>query len=131
MAMFPLNQRGAYKIDATVHGLWGHLGPAGPGTTGVWTLQWEPDLSFDGQLAVQGRIAGEDAKNAVFVPMPYIAVYLNAAVPASPRSWASDMIQSTSWIEIPTAGSDPAVLFNIVSGFGMLYVLDVMGASPT
>lgn len=125
---FPLNER-SYTINAAMNGLFGELGPAGGGSTGVWTVMWCPNISFDGNMAVMGRITSDDAVNdgAPLVQIPYVAIYLNGAVPGSPRSWSTDLISGTSLIEIPTGAMSPAFLFGVNSGYGRLYLINAEG----
>lgn len=81
------------------------LGPAG--TTqqvSTMTIQFVPDLAWNGEVVVVGRSLGQAAQdgNAPFVPIPYRRVSLDNA--ASDRALVSDPITGTATIEVPANG---------------------------
>lgn len=121
---FPLNTRDKYVINSAVHGLFGELGTGYPDSPGSWLLYWLPDASWDGSMAVMGRIGGESAHTdgVPMVQVPYVALYLNSAVPGAPYSYATDLIVSTSVFEIRNNALSAGLLFNVNGGFGSLYI---------
>lgn len=81
------------------------LGPAGT-TQQVSTLmiQFVPDLSWNGEVVVVGRMVGQAAQdgNAPFVPVPYRIVSLDNV--AADYAMVSDAITGTATIQVPTNG---------------------------
>lgn len=113
-------------INPTQNGVFFECGPAGGGSTGVWTFMWVPDITFDGSLTVMARIAGPAAvaDGVVQVPVPYRAAYLNGAPTGSPESYANTTITGTSLFFMDTAQLSAGFLVVCAAGFGKLYLLD-------
>lgn len=113
-------------IDGSRNGVSFECGPAGGGSTGTWTFQWVPDVTFDGSLTVMGRVAGPaaTADGVPQVPVPYRAAYINGAVTGSPESYTNVPIVGTSLFFMDTAQLSPGFLVTCNAGFGKLYLLD-------
>lgn len=130
-APFPLNQR-ATRVTPTMDGLFGECGAAGGGSTGWWTFQFVPDITFVGSLIVMGRIAGTDAtKDGVpQVAIPYLALYLNGQIvtptPGIGGVWTTAPITGSTLFQVQTAAMAAGVLFSCSAGFGNLYTLDAL-----
>ena len=123
-----LNQQ-TFQIDASQNGVFAECGPAGPGSVGVWTFHWVPDPSFDGGLAVMGRIAGQAAAldGVNMVQIPYRSSYLNNVATGSPLNYGTTIITGTSLFYVDTAQLSAGILISCTTGFGKLYINDAGG----
>lgn len=128
--VFPLDR--ALKITPQNSGNIAEFGAAGFGTSvGTWLIDFVPDSSWDGGLALLCRVSGEDGSdaNVALVPCPYRAIYLNNASPAIPYGWDVQPIISRSIVQVPSNGLSIGVLINCTAGFGWLYSRNLDGPS--
>lgn len=125
-----LNQQ-VIIIDADWNGVFGECGDPGGGKSGIWTFQWVPDASFDGELTVVARIAGPagEKDGVPQLPVPYFARFLNGEIVGTsgvlPGIYSLDPITGTSLFELEGGALAGGILFAVRAGFGKLYVSGV------
>lgn len=124
---YPISNR--YKITTQDHGQILKLGNASTGEVGTWLIQFVPDATFDGGLAVLGRIEHDKAVADVipYVPVRYRAAYLNTV--SADYALVDTQITSGSILQVPASGLSIAVLVSCAEGYGYLYSVPLHGPS--
>lgn len=126
---FPVS--GSIRIEPSQDGSIMQFGPGGASqSVGALLLHFSAGLNWVGSLAVMGRSSQAEATTNLvgFVPVPYRALFLNMAEPATPYALTpgSTLLTTTSIIQVP-ANLTIGMLVNCQSGFGWLYVTDLNG----
>lgn len=96
-------------------------------TTGMLTIQFTPDIDWDGQFVVMARTAGQHAKVArvPFLPVTYRRLNVNGAV--ADRGYTADPITSAGMIEVPANGQSIALLMSCADGTCQVAISRVSG----
>lgn len=120
----------SYTITASDDGYLLELGPAATtGHVGTYVLQFNPTLSFSGQIQVQGRVFGAAAESASlpFEAIPYRRV--TVAGVAQQYELVSDMITGACIIQVPANGMSVALLVSCLQGDCAVVSWDLNGPS--
>lgn len=115
------------KISGRLHAITsaddGQILELGPATTGgggnqegTFAIQFKPELDWDGQIVVAGRVFGKAADDVdlPFIPIPYRRANLDNL--ASDYRIVFDPINSTALIQVPASGLSVGLLVTCTAG---------------
>ncbi len=140
---FPVIGR-PFKITPDVDGLIAEFGPADMNCTGTYLFDIVPDVTFDGQLSVMGKFAGQASAGAqahaalvaagMAGPIPYRGLFVNGA----PVTLASDQypmlltpITGRSIIMVPSNALSIGFLVACTAGFCWIFSRQMSGSAST
>jgi hypothetical protein len=132
-SVYPIDR--AYKITPYDDGNFADFGPGSFGASvGTVGFHFEPDVSFEGGVAVMARgtlkeETGVSIPDPPFGVFPYRAGYLNGAVPAVPFTWDTQPITGRSLFHVPSNGLSIGLAISCTAGFGWLYSWPIEGPS--
>lgn len=119
-----------YVMTPLDNGLILDLGPAGvAGSTGVFTIQFTPDVQWNGSIVVMGVIMGSASDNAQipFLPVPYRRVTVNNV--ASDYNMVIDQITGATKIQVPSNGDAIGLEVSVTQGTCTVASWDMNGPS--
>ena len=123
-SIFPVAGSSSFTVTSEYDGDFIEFGDATPrDETGCVTIQFNPDVEFDGQFAVvarRKRTPNDSATDAPFLPVAYIAVNVNGAASLRPLSVA--VISAPGLIEVPATGLSVGLLVACTAGKCTLYL---------
>lgn len=102
-------------------------GPTPQGQVGVVTLQFTPDVDWDGQFVVMARAQGNDARVArvPFVPVSYKRINVGGAV--ADRGYTADAITGIALIDVPTNAQSIGLLMSCMAGTCQIAISRAIG----
>lgn len=129
MAIKKVSNR-VFTITSAVNG---DILELGPGSTtqfaGFMAIQFNPDLTFAGEVVVLGRLTGAAAEAAElpFLPVPYRRVTVNNV--ASDYTFVSDAISGATKILVPAGMDSIALLVACTAGSMDVVSWDLQGSA--